>query len=139
MVMENELYEGFTKEQADRYRKEARELYGRETVDETERRIKKMSKAGWDRLKADGGALFQAMAAMMDRDPSDPEVQTVAAKHHAWVERFYPASARVYRGLGETYASHSDFVAFFDKIRPGLACFLRDAMAHYADTVLMKR
>jgi len=76
---------------------------------------------------------------MMHRDPADPEVQAVAAKHHAWKERFYPASARVYRGLGETYVSHPDFLAFFDKIRPGLACFLRDAMAHYVGAALRSR
>ena len=40
-----ELYEGFSKEQIERYKREAREMYDPELVAESERRIGKMSKA----------------------------------------------------------------------------------------------
>ncbi len=138
-MTDEELYEGFSKEQAERYRREAREMYDPALVEESERRLRRMSKEQWQAVKAEGDAVTRGLAAVMDRQPDDDEVQELVARHHAWIENFYPCSAEVYRGLGQGYAQHPDFRAFYDKYRPGLADFMAIAMGRYADNVLETR
>lgn len=133
---DSEFYEGFTQEQVDRYRREARERYDPELVKESERRIRKMSKTQWEGLKGEGEEVTRLIAGLIDKPPGDPEIQMHIGRHHAWIERFYDAPAEVYRGLGELYAQHDDFRDYYDKHRAGLADYMRAAMAYYADHVL---
>lgn len=135
-MTDEELYEGFSKEQIECYKREAREMYDPKLVEESEKRISKMSKDQWSALKAEGGEVARLIAELIDKKPDDPEVQKLIARHHAWIERFYPASDEVYRGLGQLYAEHQEFRKFYDKIHSGLADFMRDAMAYYADHAL---
>ena len=136
-LTDEELYEGFSKEQIERYKREAREMYDPALVEESERRVGRMSKAQWEALKAEGDEVTRSLAALMDRPPDDAEVQALIARHHAWIEQFYPASAEVYRGLGQLYVGHPEFRAFYDRYQPDLADFMAVAMAHYADEVLV--
>ena len=110
-----------------------------EVVDETEQRMRGLPKQQWEAIKQEGDDVTRGVAALTDRAPGDPEVQTYIARHHAWIENFYPCSAEVYRGLGQGYATHPEFRAFYEKYRPGLADFMSAAMNYYADQVLDKR
>jgi len=130
-----ELYEGFSDEQIERYRREARERWGG-VVDETEERMRRLPKSQWQAVKAEGDEVTRAIAALMDRAPGDPEVQSQIARHHAWIEQFYPAPAEVYRGLGQLYVEHDEFRKFYENYRPGLADFMQAAMAYYAEHTL---
>jgi len=138
-LTDEELYAGFTPEQRERYRREARQMYDPALVEESERRVKKMSRAQWAAVGAEGEAVSTGLAALADRGPADPEVQALIARHHAWIENFYPCSAEVYRGLGQGYAQHPEFRAFYEKYRPNLADFMAAAMSIYADRVLDRR
>jgi DNA-binding transcriptional MerR regulator len=138
-LTDEELYEGFTMEQIERYKREAREMYDPALVEQSERRVKKMSRAQWQAVGAEGEEVTTALAALADREPGDPEVQALIALHHAWIETFYPCSAEIYRGLGQLYVEHPEFRAFYEKHRPGLADFVSAAMDHYAGQVLDKR
>ena len=130
-LSDEELFAGFTPEQRERYGKESRERWGDE-VDQVEGRLRKLPKAKWEDIQAEGGVVTQAIAELMDLPVDDPKVQAVIARHHAWIENFYPCSAERYEGLGQMYVEHPDFRAFYEKYRPGLAEFMRDAMAVYA-------
>jgi len=132
-LTDEELYAGFTQEQIERYQREARELYDPRMVEASERRVRQMSKAQWEAVKQEGGEVAQGLAGLMDRAPGDPQVQQIIARHHAWIEQFYPASAEIYRGLGQLYVEHAEFRAFYDRFRPGLADFMQAAMVHYAE------
>jgi DNA-binding transcriptional MerR regulator len=138
-LTDEELYEGFTTEQIERYKREAREKYGHIVVEESERRVKKMSHAQWQAVGAEGEAVTTALAVLTTRDPGDREVQELIARHHAWIENFYPCSADRYRGLAQLYVEHPEFRAFYEKHRPGLADFMSAAMDHYAVQVLDKQ
>jgi DNA-binding transcriptional MerR regulator len=138
-LTDKELYEGFTTEQIERYKREAREMYDPALVEESERRVKKMSRDQWQAVGAEGEAVTTGLAALADREPGDPEVQALIARHHAWIENFYPCSAEIYRGLGQGYVEHPEFRAFYEKYRPGLADFMSAAMNHYASQVLDRR
>jgi len=138
-LTDEELYEGFSPEQRERYQREAREMYDPALVEESERRVRKMSREQWQAVKDEGDAVTTALAALTDREPGDPEVQELIGRHHAWIENFYPCSAEVYRGLAGGYAEHPEFRAFYEKYGPGLADFMRAAMNHHADEVLDPR
>jgi hypothetical protein len=126
-------------EQIERYKRKARELYGTAVVEESERKVRKMSREEWKAVGAEGGAVASALADVVDQDIASEEVQALIAQHHAWIEHFYPCSAERYRGLARLYVEHPEFRAFYDKYSPGLADFMSKAMNHYADGVLAER
>jgi DNA-binding transcriptional MerR regulator len=134
------LYEGFSPEERAKFKEyeaEVRERWG-ETAVESQRRVSQMTKAQWQAVKQEGGDISQLLAGYMERPVSDPAVQAAIARHHAWIENFYPCPAEMYRGLGQMYVDDPRFTATFDKVCPGLAVFMRDAMAYYAGQALAK-
>ena len=139
MLTDKDLYEGFSTEEIERMKKEARESYGSEEVEQTEGRLKKMSKEQWKGIQAQGGEVTLRIAGLMDRDPSETEVQEAIAGHHAWIENFYTAPADLYRGLGQMYVENDEFRAFYEQIKVGLAEFMRDAMTYFAGHTLSNR
>ncbi|MCP2251815.1 TipAS antibiotic-recognition domain-containing protein [Prauserella aidingensis] len=46
---------------------------------------------------------------------------------------FLDAEPRVVHGLGRLYTDDERFTAFYDRIEPGLAAYLAEAMAAYAE------
>lgn len=131
-----DLYEGFSQEQIERYKREVKERYDPKLVAESDRRVRKMSKAQWQAVGAEGQDVTRRMAELMDRNPSDPEVQETITRHHAWIENFYPASAEVYSGLGQLYVEHPEFRAYYEAYAPNLADFMQAAMNYYAEHTL---
>ncbi len=132
-VTDEELYAGFTDEEVERYRREAREQYDADLVAESERRVRNMSKGQWQALQQEGEDVNQGLAELMDRSPGDPEVQALIARHYAMMNQYYPVSAETYRGLAYLYVSNDEFRAYYDKYRSGLADFLAAAMNYHAD------
>ena len=125
-----ELFEGFRN---DPYAAEARDRYGEEAV-ESQRRA-----AGWDdatagRIQAEGDAVQRDMAAALRAGTAvdDPAVQGIVARHHAWTCHFWTPGRDAYIGLGQLYVDDERFTATIDAQAPGLAGYLRDAMAVYA-------
>lgn len=134
LLSDEELYEGFSKEQIERYKREVREKYDPDLVAESNRQVKKMSKAQWKAVGAEGDAVTRELAALAaDHAPADPAVQTVIARHHAWIENFYPCNAATYAGLGQLYTDNPEFRAHYDNFRPDLADFMRAAMVYFAE------
>lgn len=131
-----ELYEGLNEEKFDCYDQEARQAYGSEIVSQADHQIRNLTKSQWGDVKGKSGVIAHHLATLMDYQPSDPIVQTWIARQHAWIENFYPASAEVFRGLGDLYANNEEFRAFYDQYKPGLADFMQQAMCHYSDTSL---
>ncbi len=133
MLTDKELYEGFTKEQAERYPREAREMYGPEIVAETERRLRRLSKEDWRAIKAEGDEITRRLVELMDRQPDDVDVQAAIARHYAWIKHFWTPTAESYAGLGQLYAENDEFRATYDRYAAGLADFLCEAMSIYAE------
>jgi DNA-binding transcriptional MerR regulator len=138
-LTDEELYKGFTLEQIEQVKHEAREMYDPALVEESEQRVKKMSRAEWKAIGAEGKAVTTVLAALVGRDSGDPEVQKLIARHRVWIENFYPCSAEVSRALGRGYVEHPKFRAFYEKYHLGLADFMSAAMNRYADQVLDKQ
>ncbi len=136
-LTDEELYEGFSKENIERYKKEVDEKYDPELVKTSRERMSKMSRREWHETKDEGDAITRELADFMGKaSPESKEVQTIIKRHHAWIEKFYPANAETYKGLGMTYKENPEFRAYYDKYKPGLADFLCTAMEFYADSQL---
>jgi DNA-binding transcriptional MerR regulator len=136
VLTDEELYEGFTKEQRERYQREVEERYDPEMVKISEQRLRKLNKQQWQAIKDEGQEITRLMGGMLGKAPGDPEVQKLIARHHAWIENFYPAPAEVYRGLGELYTSHPEFRANYDRYGAGLADLMQAAMEYYCEHTL---
>ena len=70
-----DYYKGFSDEQIAKYRKEARERYGEETVKQSEARVMKMGKEKFAAVQAEGGAIFKTIADNMDKGYDSPIIQ----------------------------------------------------------------
>jgi len=66
------------------------------------------------------------------KDISSPEVQALIKRHHAGIDFFYTADAKVYSGLGYLYIQNPEFTAYYEKYRKGVAQFLCEAMQYFA-------
>jgi hypothetical protein len=133
------FYEGLSQETIDRYKREAREQFDPQLVETSEKRARKMSKAAWPTLKAEGEVVNYALASMISHNPEDSDVQAMIARHHATIEPFYHTTAELYRGLGALYVENPEFLAYYEKYALGLPEFLHRAMAIYADRVLIPK
>jgi len=132
-----ELFAGFDPERQEQYEAELVERYGpsaQERIDESWRSIGRMSPADAAKVTADLAQRDAAYAELMGAgvDVADPRVQAVTARHHAWVCQFWTPDAEAFAGLGDLYVEHPDFRARYEAVRPGLAEYVRDAMAVYA-------
>ncbi len=137
-MTDEELYAGFSQEQIERYKREAREKYGEQIVEESERRVKQMPKSHWEAINAEGDDATQKIAALAKagRKPEDPEVQAQVARHFQWITNFWQPNAESYAGLGRLYAENDEFRAHYEKYMPGMADFMAAAMQHYSETSL---
>lgn len=78
-VTDEDLYAGFTQEQRERYEREVNEQYDPQLVQETNRRVRNMTKAQWRALQEEGEVINRGMADLMERgrrirpfNPSSP-------------------------------------------------------------------
>ena len=128
------MFEGFDKKQLMKDREEARERWGSENVDESWRRASKYTKADWSAIQVESEAVESGLAALMDREPTEPEAQALVERWHRLIdERFYPCSLEIFRGLGDLYVGDERFTVHYDRRKPGLAVFMRAAMHAYCD------
>jgi len=132
---DNELYDGFDKEQMVEYAKEAKERWGHtEAYKQSQERVKKMTKEDMDRLREDGDKFMKVVATHINDDPKSPEVQKLIDQHYNALRTFYEPNLEMYRGLATMYVDDSRFAAFYEKYAKGLSVFMRDAMYAYCDT-----
>lgn len=134
---EKELFDGF---EPSKYEEEAKQRWGNtQAYKQSMERTKKYTKADWDEMKAEGAAINQGLAALMDRDPADPEVQEWIRRHHMQInDKFYTCSTEIYRGLADMYVADERFAANYEAVKPGLTKFMRAAMHAYCDQLESK-
>jgi DNA-binding transcriptional MerR regulator len=129
------MFEVFNDPKLKEYQEEARQRWGgSDAYAESERRTRAYTKQDWAAIKEEMEAVGTGMAALMGQDPATPEVQAQIGTWFTLInERFYTCTPEIFRGLGEMYVADPRFTATYEKIKPGLAEFMRDAMASFAD------
>ena len=115
---------------------EVADKYDPEVVAESLSNTSKMTKVDIDSIKKKQIKQAEDLAKLMNLNIDSKQVQAIVKRHHNTNEKFYKTSAEMYKGLGDMYVSDVRFTEFYDKHKPGLAKFLRDAMHYFADTNL---
>jgi len=124
----------FNDEEAQKYAKEAEEKWGNtEAYKQSQEKVKKLGTLGMIRVARELDRLMKDLSKNMDNGPKSQEVQDLMAKHYESLRNFYEPSLQMYRGLGNMYVQDKRFSSFFDKYKPGLAEFMRDAINYYCD------
>lgn len=142
MITHEELYEGFSPEQAKKIRKEATEKFGRDKVETSENYLKKLSKEQLDQLKDEQKNIFKNLFSLSEKDPESEVVQMEIARLYKNIRRFWGTDGssdsqyKQYKGLGELYLADERYTLIDGKAQPEFAKFLSKAMTYFADTQL---
>ncbi len=133
IIMSDEgLFKGFDDPQEKEYAQQAVAQWGEEAADSI-RKWNAYSPQKQAQIRAESQDIYISLAALVDRDPGDPEVQAIIARWHEHMRYFYEPSIERLRGLGEMYVESPDFRATFDRIHPDLAIFMRRAISIYCE------
>ena len=132
-----EKFEVFGEDYAEGYETEAEQRWsGTDAWQQSKRRTARYTKEDWLRLRAAGDDLNRRLAEAMaaGRAPDSEEGMALAEEHRqAITASFYDCSYAIHRGLAGMYVADPRFTATYDKVRPGLAQWLHDAVIANAD------
>ncbi|REJ23293.1 MAG: MerR family transcriptional regulator [Caldibacillus debilis] len=116
------------------YEKEARERWGDAAVDEANRRIGELNEEQKQVLQEEMGEIYRNLAACRHLPPDSEEAQEAIGKWYELLNRhFGNYSPEMFKNLGQMYVEDSRFKKNIDRFGDGLAAFMRDAMAVFAD------
>lgn len=128
-----ELFEVFGDDDPTQHAAEAEQRWGdTDAYQQSRERTSRYGKADWERIRSDGERDLAAYAAAYAAGlPADSEQAMDAAEaHRRSIDRaFYDCSREMHVGLGEMYVSDPRFAATYDRVAPGLAAYVRDAIA----------
>lgn len=138
MLTNEELYEGFPK--GNTYRDEAITKWGKETVEDGENKLRKLSKAELHKLKDEFEQIRTDLGKLLHLDVADRRVQTVIQRHFELIQKFRGDSVHdrleAYKGLAKLYADDERYTQTADgKADPGYALFIGKAMVWYVDHI----
>jgi DNA-binding transcriptional MerR regulator len=126
-----DFYKGFDEEKQARYAVEAEKRWG-ETAATSQKRWGAYSPTQKNEILGAMHDISKNISENMEKGPTSPEVQH-------WVDRwfkhinqyFYDCSLEIFESLGHMYVEDAEFQATYEKIRPGMAAFMEEAMTHY--------
>ncbi|QGG57931.1 MerR family transcriptional regulator [Paenibacillus sp. FSL W8-1187] len=125
-MSDKQRFEGFDFG-ANPYEQEARERWGDQAVDEAGE--KAMGEQGQEEMNA----LYRRLASLREQPPASAEAQAAIGEWYAFLQRFSTYTPEMFRHLGEMYVADERFTANIDRFGEGLAAFMKEAMAVYAD------
>lgn len=137
IMTDKEKFEGFKQKLVDdneqKYGKETREKYGDDAVNKSNAKVKGMTQAQYEEVtKLEEQLALSLKAAMATGDPAGELAQKSADLHRQWLSFYWDQySKEAHAGLAQMYVDDERFTAYYDKIQPGAAVFLRDAVHVY--------
>ncbi|MGL6221835.1 MAG: MerR family transcriptional regulator [Lacrimispora sphenoides] len=138
MIMsDQEKFEGFLQKLVDhnehQYGEEARAKYGDERVNRSNAKVLNMSKEQFTELERLTEDLNETLKAAFEQgDPASELAQKACELHKRWLCFYWDDySKEAHKGVTQMYVDDPRFTAYYDKISPGCAAFLRDAVAIY--------
>lgn len=136
-----EMFSGFDmgniEEHQARYAEETREKYGNtDAYRESVRKTSRYAKEDWAKITADGERIYREIAALMDCEPGNIGVQLAVGEWRRHIcDHYYDCTPEIFRGLADLYVQDTRFTENIDKVKPGLATFLSEAMRIYYDNL----
>ena len=138
MIMsDQEKFEGFLQKLVDhnehQYGEEARAKYGDERVNRSNAKVLNISKEQFTELERLTEDLNETLKAAFEQgDPASELAQKACELHKKWLCFYWDDyNKEAHKGVTQMYVDDPRFTAYYDKIAPGCATFLRDAVAIY--------
>lgn len=133
-MTDQEKFEGFDFSR-NPYEQEARERWGNEAVDRSQKTLGQLDKEGQRALGEKMNAVYRQLAALRHEDPGSEQAQGAIQEWynllHEITGQWYPPEA--FKHLGQMYVDDERFTKNIDQFGSGLARFMRDAMAIFAE------
>jgi DNA-binding transcriptional MerR regulator len=139
-MADEEKFEGFKekiiKENEKKYGEEIRQKYGKDRVDQSNEKVRNMTKEQHNEVTALAENITKTLAdAFKTGDPRGELAQKAADLHKQWLCYYWTEySKEAHAGLAQMYVDDERFTAYYDKEQPGTAEFLRDAIHIYTGT-----
>ena len=116
-----------------KYGEEIRKKYGDKTVDDTNKKILDMSQESWNSLEELNEQLNKTLKAAVEEGNSASETaQKACALHKEWLGHYWNFySKEAHLNLCLMYTQDERFKEYYEKIAPGCADFLYEAMKIY--------
>lgn len=110
----------------------------RDVINKVDDKVKNWTKDQWMENKREADIIHDKLVEAINKhlSPSSPEVQKIINKHYQMTNIFWTPTRETYIGLSQLYASHPDFVNFYDGLHPKLLKFLMEAMKIFAEREL---
>ena len=115
------------------YEQEARERWGDRAVDESHAELGSMSNDEKKASEAEFNGIYHDLAAIRHEAPDSDKAQACIKVWYDFLNRTCNFSLEAFKGLGQMYVDDERFTKNIDQFGEGLALFMRDAMAVYAD------
>ncbi|WP_071394268.1 MerR family transcriptional regulator [Bacillus tuaregi] len=111
------------------YEQEARERWGDQAVDEANEKAKSMTAFDQEKFNE----IYRNLAAIRHHSPNSKEAQEGIHEWYQYLNKLGNYSLEAFKSLGQMYVDDNRFTKNIDQFGEGLAKFMRDAMAVYAD------
>ena len=131
-----EVREVFGDEDPAQYAAEAEGRWGdTEPYRQSQQRTASFGKDDWVRVRAQGEAVEERLAALLDAGVAAdaPDARAAAEQHRAWVGQFYDCSHALHRSLATAYLADERFAAHYDRRATGLARYVHDVVLANAE------
>lgn len=116
------------------YEEEARKRWGDEVVDSANARLNRMSKEEQKEMVQTMNSIYQKLADLRHGSPESEEAQAAIKEWYDFLNNnFASYTLDAFKGLGQMYVDDERFMKNIDKFGEGLAKFMRDAMAVFAE------
>lgn len=115
------------------YEQEARERWGDKAVDSSNAKVESLPRKEQDGMLAAMNEIYTKLASLRNESPDSPEAQVAIREWYDFLNQLGSYSLEAFKGLGQMYVDDERFTKNIDKFGEGLAVFMRDAMAVYAD------
>lgn len=111
------------------YEEEARKRWGDKAVDEANEKAKNMTSLDQEKFNE----IYRNLASLRHLPPDSKEAQDGIKEWYLFLNKIGNYTPEAFKGLGQMYVCDERFTINIDKFGEGLAVFMRDAMAVYAD------
>ncbi|NLO08401.1 MAG: MerR family transcriptional regulator [Clostridiales bacterium] len=139
IMADNAKFEGFKRNMLDenerKYGQEIREKYGEDRVKASNEKFMNMTKEQYEEFENLGNQILDTLEAAFDtKDPAGELAREVCELHKKWLTfTWKDYSKEAHAGLAQMYVDDERFTAYYDKRKPGMAKFLRDAVLIYTE------
>ena len=122
-----------------KYGEEIRTLYGNETIDASNKKLRSMSAEQFEAVEKLEYHLFERLREAMEiGDASSQIAKEVVELHKRWLRFYWPKyTPEAHAGLAEMYIADERFTAYYDqRVQKGATQFLRDCIIDQVKSIL---